>query len=323
MTIDVTGEHTYSDRLDHVATIDLQAISARTIRDDQGNINYLSSHQGQVSFAYGGPAVEFETQQIEAAEGQSDVITVKLSETSPNDITVRLVTSKPSQGGADYLLDYRMDTHDVTIPAGQLTSSFVISHLDDNLDEWNEGYFVEINRVVAGKAIVGNANRLTGKIIDSAAPEVFFVRTYQEASEGHSIELMLGLTRAIDATVDVTIAIDPTRGDTIPGIDYLLEGGVNPVTVTFQPLQQFAYADVSILVDGLIASGGIVDLPSGGDLEPDERFFVTIVDSGQAQLGEESSFEGLISSSRIPSELQIVPQRHRGSYRGGRDPSRN
>ncbi len=200
----------------------------------------------------GQPAVRFSAAGYTAAEGDgSATITVQLSAPSAVAVTVAYNSADiTATAGRDYTAVNSV----LTIPAEQLTATFAVPIIDDNLaNEPNEN--VELTLSSPTNAMLGTPASATLTIIDNdPLPEVRFSSDTFSVGEGDgqaTITVELSAPSAVAVTV-VYISVD---GTATAGADYTAVSDV----LTIPPEQLSAVFVVPILED-ILANEGNEDL---------------------------------------------------------------
>lgn len=196
---------------------------------------------------------------VSASEGNSGTknftFTVSLSALSTTAVTV---TATTAQGTAVVPSDYVGTQQQLTIPAGQLSTSFVTVVKGDTAVEPNETYFANLSN--ASGATIADGQGVATIINDDVAAASSFSVNDVSITEGNTgtktITFTVSLTPAAAGTVSVTAAT--ANGTATTGSDYT--GGSAVLSFTAGQTSK------------------TVSLPVKGDttVEPDETFFVNL-----------------------------------------------
>jgi hypothetical protein len=120
-------------------------------------------------------------------------------------------------GAATQGVDYTVSTTSIVIPAGQLSGTATVTALQDSLDEFNEGVFVDIVSIAAGRES-GVQRRFTTIIDDDAAPTVTLARSTPSIAEASGTSTVTASLSAVSG-VPVTVALGFSGTATL-GTDY-------------------------------------------------------------------------------------------------------
>ena len=172
--------------------------------------------------------------------------------TGPNDLTVTYSVGGSAVNGTDY--DFI--TGQITIAGGNSSEAILITALDDNQVELNEGVTLTINDNNSDYS-VGTSNEATVTIADNEDPTVFVRASDDEANESDLGTGQFTVRRGGDLSVPllVNLSVDPLSTATA-GIDY----EPLPATVAIAAGQDRANIPVTPLADGIQVS------PTGEDL---------------------------------------------------------
>ena len=161
------------------------------------------------------PTVSFSSNAVTVAEDDGTVaVTLELTHPSANALAIPVSTAdETATAGSDYTALTDMD---ITIAAGMTTQTVSIDITDDNTDENDERFTVNIGSSLPAGVKAGSANgqKVTVTITDDDVPELTFTETTATVVEGVS-------------TVDVTVQLDRS-----PVADLIIPVVTRDVTAT-------------------------------------------------------------------------------------------
>tara|TARA_R110002049_G_scaffold54526_3_gene151716 strand:+ start:1384 stop:7320 length:5937 start_codon:yes stop_codon:yes gene_type:complete len=218
---------------------------------------------------------------VEGSAGASLRFTIILSETSDADVTVEYRTRS---GSATSDADFVSNAGSVSLPAGSLRADIDIAVLNDNLDEPEESFFVELTSTSAGTIAVSNAS---GSIVDDDEPPVISIadRSITEGNNGQ-VNLIFTVSLSAASAFDVSVDYATANGSAAAGSDYTAATG----TLTFPAGSTARTITVPVLGDNTV--------------ENDETFTVTLSNPQDGTLGTATATGTIIDDDVVV----VLPQ---------------
>ena len=263
--------------------------------------------------------VKFEQSTYRVGEGSSVVVKLTLSDDPEQNIVIPITSA--NQGGATSA-DYEPIPTAVTFRAGETSTSFGVTAVDDNVDDDTESVRLSFGTLPTTPATVTQVSpsETVVSITDDDDPEVEveFGDTTYAAPEGGT------------ATVEVTLSADPERTVTIP-VTKTNQGGATPAdysgvpaSVTFNTGEisktfTFNATDDSVDDDGESVKLGLGALPSRVTKGTTEESVVSITDDDKPtsltvkfeqstyRVGEGSSVVVKLTLSDDPEQNIVIP----------------
>lgn len=213
--------------------------------------------------------------------GTIDVVfTIRLSETTSNDVTVDVATRDGSASAAqgDYV---SVPLTTLTIPAKQREVEVVVTVNHDNEVETDESFDLELSNISSNaKLRVGTA---TATIINDDFPIVSIAPSEVVEGNAGTSELAFTVSMDVQAIGDVTVRYDTSNITALAGSDYT------------------AANDILTIPEGSLSEEIVVNVH--GDLSPesDETLVIALSDlSINARMGTDSAF-GTIRNDEGPA----------------------
>ena len=226
----------------------------------------------------------------EAEEGDPVEFTIALSAFTSRTVTVNYATAG---GTAEEGADYTATSGTLTFVPGETAQTIAVLTLEDEIDERNETFTLDLGNPHAATIQDGAA---TGTINDDDEPVLSIGDA--EAREGDAAEFLVTMWPAGDETV--TVSFRTVDGTAVAGLDYTSTMG----TLRFEPGETSATIAVSTLTDEL-----------ADDIE---RFMLELSDPVEATVGTRPGWEPLPTIPRLESKPSTAPSCRRW---GGRSPS--
>ena len=173
----------------------------------------------------------------EAEEGETAEFTVTLSAITSRTVTVGYATAG---GTAEEGADYTATSGALTFAPGEDAQTIAVSTREDEVDEQNETFALNLSNPDAATVQDGAA---TGTINDDDEPLLSIADA--EAKEGDAAEFLVTLWPAGDETV--TVSFHTVDGTAVAGLDYTSTMG----TLRFEPGETSAMIAVPTLTDEL------------------------------------------------------------------------
>ena len=194
----------------------------------------------------------------EAEEGDPVEFTIALSAFTSRTVTVNYATAG---GTAEEGADYTATSGTLTFVPGETAQTIAVLTLEDEIDERNETFTLDLGNPHAATIQDGAA---TGTINDDDEPVLSIGDA--EAREGDAAEFLVTMWPAGDETV--TVSFRTVDGTAVAGLDYTSTMG----TLRFEPGETSATIAVSTLTDEL-----------ADDIE---RFMLELSDPVEATVGD-------------------------------------
>lgn len=189
------------------------------------------------------PQLDFNGAAFTIAEnGGVATLTVQLNTASGREVTVDYMASG---GTAVPDSDFQPGSGTLTFAPGQISRTFMVQGLDDNIDESNETAAFTLSN--ADNAVIGSGNTATVTITDDdSTPVVQFNAAVFTANE---VDSSAFLTVTLIGVTAQTITVDYATNDgtAVAGSDYTAVNG----TLTFSPGEQSKTITVNLLNDTL------------------------------------------------------------------------
>lgn len=250
ITIQVIGDTTFESN--ETFQVKLLSSTNASIEDDTG--------LGSVINDDGVPSLSIDN--VSFAEGSTQAFTVLLSNASAQPITLAYATTDGVAGASDYIAK----SGTLTFSPGVLSMAIPIRTLEDDLNELDETFFVDLSQPVNAFISKGNG---VGTIIDNDAMPGVSISDFT-ANEGQTgttvFQFQVGLS-AVSGR-DVFVSYATTDGSAkVAGNDYLAADGA----IHFLPGQMTKSIQVTVNGDNIN--------------ETDETFLVQLVSSDGSTLG--------------------------------------
>jgi FKBP-type peptidyl-prolyl cis-trans isomerase 2 len=230
------------------------------------------------------PTVQFSSAAYSKSENGGGVatITVNLSAISGQQVTVNYSTADgTATAGADYTAASGM----LTFAPGQLTQTFEVTILEDELDEADETVSLTLHDPV--NATLGSPSQATLNILDNDAPPSvqFSSANFSANEDAGTATISVALSAASGQVVTVDYAT--SDGTATAGSDYLAASG----TLTFAP--------------GVVSQTFTVPLLADTFDELDETVVLTLSEPSNAGLGFPNPATLTIVDTNIPPTVQF------------------
>ena len=249
-TIEVETIEDELAELDEVFTVELSGPSGAVLGDGIG-VGTIVDDEAAPEVTIGDARVD---------EGGTAEFEVTLSGASDRAVTVEYRTVA---GTAEEGLDYTAATGTLTFEAGERRATIEVGTIEDDLDELDEVFTVELSG--PSGAVLGDGTGVGTIADDEAAPEVSIGDA--RVDEGGTAEFEVTLSGASDRVV--TVEYGTVAGTALAGSDYTAATG----TLTFLAGERRATIEVATIEDELAESdeGFTVELraPSGATLRDD------------------------------------------------------
>ncbi len=222
----------------------------------------------------GEPTVHFSDFNYSLPEaGASATITVTLSHLSGQEVSVDYASS---DGTAVAGVDYEAVQGTVTIPPGQMATSFTVPISDDVLYEADETIILTLSNPV--HATVGAVNPATLTIIDDdPLPQVQFDSSAYRGLEGDIVAITVTLSAV--SGLDTSVNYATSDGSATAGTDYTAISG----TLTIPAGQTVGALSVPLAADDYVEADETVEIalsaPVNAVLGEQQRSTLTIVDN--------------------------------------------
>ena len=253
-------------------------------------------------------------------DGGSATYTVALSKPSPTPVTVTVtITDGSTEGSADYTAPV---TQDVTIPAGQTTTTINVPIINDNVFEGPEDFNVTVTGITSGNATIGPDDSVNTTIYDDGTtdgstpvdptdpsvgddtPVVSIIATKPEAVEGEAGNNALEFTVSqnnqsnFDTTVDVKLntANSDINAADIDSIVYTDVTGTEITLTTQAQIQDFLTNGASVKIAAGSTKAPVITITVADDdvYEQSEDLVLDISNPSNAAIGPDSSATGTI-----------------------------
>ena len=230
------------------------------------------------------PTVQFSSAAYSKSENGGGVatITVNISAISGQQVTVNYSTADgTATAGADYTAASGM----LTFAPGQLTQTFEVTILEDELDEADETVSLTLHDPV--NATLGSPSQATLNILDNDAPPSvqFSSANFSANEDAGTATISVALSAASGQVVTVDYAT--SDGTATAGSDYLAASG----TLTFAP--------------GVVSQTFTVPLLADTFDELDETVVLTLSEPSNAGLGFPNPATLTIVDTNIPPTVQF------------------
>ena len=174
-------------------------------------------------------SVSFEQDSYTVPEGATTTITVMLSADPERSVTVTIPTTP--QGGAT-AGDYRTGRSSVTFNRGEVTKTFVLGAVEDEVDDDGESVLLELGPDLPPGVGLGTPSATTVTILDDDKPvsvKVDFGETSYTVAEGDLVTVKVVLSE--EPEIQVVVPIVSTDLGGASSTDYR----VQPTSLTFGP----------------------------------------------------------------------------------------
>jgi len=208
------------------------------------------------------------------------IFSLTLDVTSTQNITVEYATSDGTAlAPGDYIA---IPTTTLTFPPGEDTKTITVTLQDDQIDEDDETFFVQLGSVE--NADIGNGQAQGMILDDDKTPSLSISNTIVSEGAGEST-----FTVRLDALSSKIITVDYATSDGTAQApdDYL---AIPTTTLTFQPGEITKTITVTVIADSLI--------------EDDETFFVNLTNAANANISEAQA-QGVILDDDVQEEWTI------------------
>ncbi|MFL2723577.1 MAG: Calx-beta domain-containing protein, partial [Gammaproteobacteria bacterium] len=231
------------------------------------------------------PVIDFNSTSSSGDEAtSSQLITVDLSNTSSQDVTVNYIVTGTATGSGT---DYTLANGTLTISAGATSGTITIdSIVDDSISEANETVIVTLSS--PSNATLGSDSVHTYTINDNdSSPEVDFNLTSSSGAESvSSAGLTVDLSAASGQNVTVNYAVSGTA--TGSGIDFTLASG----SITINAGETSGTITISNIIDDSIN-------------EANETVIVTLSNPSNATLGSDTVHTYTINDNDTPPDIEF------------------
>ncbi len=273
VTVSVVGD-TF-DEYDETFLVNLSNAVNATLGDEQGRAT-LSNDDTP-------PSVSINN--ITAAEGESALFTVSLSQASGKPITVPYTTLASSATAG---VDYAITSGDLIFAPGETSQPIAIQVLDDALDEVDETFLVVLGSPT--NATLAAAAQGQATITDDDAPPTLSISS-ATVTEGDSstVTAVFTVTLSQASSKVITVAVNSSNGSATAGVDYTAVA----TTLTFTPggpLNQ----TVTVLVLGDEAA------------ESTETFLLSLSSPTNATLGQSQATGTILDNDGVFIYLPFV-----------------
>ena len=222
--------------------------------------------------------------------GSSLTLTATLSGKADEDVTITIGTAGTSTEGTDYT-DGSGVINDMTISAGNTSTTANFTPTDDSVYEGNETAIISIDGVSGGDASENGTQAVTITITENeSAPTVTLTTSATSIAEnaGSSITLTATLSGATDSAI--TVALD-TSGAATEGTDYTdgsgnidditISAGATTGTVNFTPTDDSIY-DATSSETATISINGVSGKTGVAENSTPQAVTITITDNESA-----------------------------------------
>lgn len=251
-------------------TVDLSNPINATIADDRG--------RGTIQDDDSPPKLSIDDVSANEDEG-SMTFTVSLSEVSGKDVEVDYSTSDGSATAGD---DYTSKSGTITILAGSTSETVTISILNDNKDEDDETFTVDLSN--RQNATISDSQG-EGTIIDDDLPPL----SINDASENEGngpMAFTVSLSRT--STVPVAVQYSTSDGTAVSGDDYTGTSG-------------------NLTIPAGASSGTImISLIDDAEYEDDETFIVTLSNPTNAMLDDDAATGEILDDDKPTISIDNV-----------------
>ncbi|HEX8203359.1 MAG TPA: Calx-beta domain-containing protein, partial [Isosphaeraceae bacterium] len=182
-----------------------------TVGAFKGTISYVGGDGNDVVVNVV-PTVTLSLSGSPLAENGVATVTATLSDVAPEDVTVDLGFTGTATPGSDYA----PSATSIVIPAGSLSASITLTAIDDNVDEPDETFVVDIVGVTNG--VESGTQQVAGLLIDNDLPTVSLGLVGSPLDEAGGVATVTA-TLLNPSTQDVTVALG-FGGSAAPGVDY-------------------------------------------------------------------------------------------------------
>ena len=252
---------------DEAFTVELSAPNGATLRD----------HIGEGTIVDDEATPEVSIGDARADEGEVVEFEVRLSVASAQAVTVGYATK---DGTALAGTDYTAATGTLTFDAGTTVKTVEVRTTEDELDELDEVFTVELSG--PSGAVLGDGTGVGTIVDDEAAPEVSIGDV--RVDEGGTAEFEVTLSGASDRAV--TVEYGTVAGTAVAGLDYTVAAG----TLTFLAGERREVIEVATIEDDLAESDEAftVELraPNGATLRDDTGTGTIIDDDTDTGTGD-------------------------------------
>jgi hypothetical protein len=214
------------------------------------------------------PDVEFASatytfdEDVEGATVTTNEITVTLGAASEVDATIDYAASDGTAVGTDYTVN----SGTLTISAGEVSNTFTLSTLVDNIDEENETFTITLSN--PDNASLGSQSTTTVTITDNDNPPAIFIGTAEQFTAGNAINkevdedvgatnFQVTLSTLSQKAISIDYAIDLTNSTAKNGQDYNslassgtvnLAAGETSTTLDFNILSDLVSEDAQTII---------------------------------------------------------------------------
>ncbi len=208
--------------------------------------------------------------------GGTQTFTVTLSAASSKTVTV---VASTDDGTAAAPADYTAVGTTLTFAPGETTKPVAVTILDDNVDEANESYSVELHG--ATNSVIGDGSGAGTIVDDDTDPTISIAPVNPTVAESGSAAFTVTLSQPSTKTVTVSWS---TANGTATSADYTPQGST---LLTFTPGQTSQPISVPITTDALD--------------EADETFVVSLSGPSESYLGVSSTTVTITDDDATPS----------------------
>ncbi len=253
---------------------DDEAFNLTLTNPGHATLGALTNHNLTITDNDPPPVLQFSSANVGVNENAgAALIAVTLNTPSSHNVTFNYSTG---DGTALTGSDYTGISGQLTIPAGQVSTSFVVPIVNDTVVEPVETINLQLTTPV--NATLGTANATLTVIDDDSGPLVNFSNAGYTVNEGDNTATITA-TLSAPATTSVTVGYTTGNGTATGGSDYASTSG----TLTFAPGVINQTFSVTINDDGVAENDETVALslsaPSGATLGAPANAILTIVDN--------------------------------------------
>ncbi|MBD2200773.1 MULTISPECIES: Calx-beta domain-containing protein [Calothrix] len=233
ITVELIGDTL--DEYDETFFLKLSNVTNATIVNEFGTGIILDNDEP--------PVVTIQQKTITTTESGTAKVTftVSLSGTSAKEITVDYSTVN---GTATAGKDYISTRGTLTFAPGETTKTITIELQDDNIDEYDETFFLKLNNALHATIAEHAVGAVT--IADNDEPPALFIAD-KTITEGHDGISYMNFTVSLNVMSEKTISVKYATADgtAIAGSDYLANSGI----LTFAPGEITKTIAVAIIGD--------------------------------------------------------------------------
>jgi hypothetical protein len=218
--------------------------------------------------------------------GGSTDVTLTLDRAIANDLKVALVFTSDATDGTDY-----STVANATISAGDTTTSFTVTAVDDSVYEGNENGIITIASVDQAGVDISSTNSVTITILeDETVPTVSLATSAASVSEesgsGITFTASIDQVAAVDLTVTLAVTVNSRSRSYTPNvpssIDITIPAGSLTGSAVYIPTDNNSYdgtSNVSFAVSSVVGGGAVANTVNISTTNATETVAITETES--------------------------------------------